>query len=45
VWSRDGLAYKDVSACVFGAPVRCRYLRIVAVSKSGYLRWEVVLLP
>jgi hypothetical protein len=45
VWSRDGLAYKDVSAAVFGAPVRCRYLRIVAVSKSGYLRWEVVVLP
>jgi hypothetical protein len=24
VWSRDGLVRKDVSACVFGAPVRCR---------------------
>jgi hypothetical protein len=45
VWSRDGLVRKDVSACVFGAPVRCRYLRIVAVSNSGYLRWEVVVLP
>jgi hypothetical protein len=45
VWSRDGLARKDVSACVFGAPVRCRYLRIVAVSNSGFLRWEVVVLP
>jgi hypothetical protein len=45
VWSRDGLVSKDVSACVFGAPVRCRYLRIVAVSTSGYLRWEVVVLP
>jgi hypothetical protein len=45
VWSRDGLARKDVSACVFGAPVRCRYLRIVAVSRSGALRWEVVVLP
>jgi hypothetical protein len=45
VWSRDGLALKDVSAAVFGAPVRCRYLRIVAVSKSGWLRWEVVVLP
>jgi hypothetical protein len=45
VWSRDGLACKDVSAAVFGAPVRCRYLRIVAVSASGYLRWEVVVLP
>jgi hypothetical protein len=45
VWSRDGLARKDVSAAVFGAPVRCRYLRIVAVSTSGYLRWEVVVLP
>jgi hypothetical protein len=44
-WSRDGLANKDVSACVFGAPVRCRYLRIVAVSTSGALRWEVVVLP
>jgi hypothetical protein len=30
---------------VFGAPVRCRYLRIVAVSHSGVLRWEVVVLP
>jgi hypothetical protein len=45
VWSRDGLVGKDVSACVFGAPVVCRYLRIVAVSTSGYLRWEVVVLP
>jgi hypothetical protein len=45
VWSRDGLAHKDVSAAVFGAPVRCRYLRIVAVSHSGSLRWEVVVLP
>jgi hypothetical protein len=45
VWTRDGLVRKDVSACVFGAPVRCRYLRIVAVSKSGVLRWEVVVLP
>jgi hypothetical protein len=45
VWSRDGLTHQDVSACVFGAPVRCRYLRIVAVSRSGYLRWEVVVLP
>jgi hypothetical protein len=45
VWSRDGLAHKDVSASVFGGPVRCRYLRIVAVSNSGYLRWEVVVLP
>jgi hypothetical protein len=45
VWSRDGLARKEVSPAVFGAPVRCRYLRIVAVSKSGYLRWEVVVLP
>jgi hypothetical protein len=45
VWSRDGLARKDVSAAVFGAPVRCRYLRIVAVTKSNYLRWEVVVLP
>jgi hypothetical protein len=45
VWSRDGLALKDVSAAVFGAPVRCRYLRIVAVSRSGFLRWEVVVLP
>jgi hypothetical protein len=45
VWSRDGLGHKDVSAAVFGAPVRCRYLRIVAVSFSGYLRWEVVVLP
>jgi hypothetical protein len=45
VWSRDGLQRKDVSACVFGAPVRCRYLRIVAVSTSGYLRWELVVLP
>jgi hypothetical protein len=45
VWSRDGLVRKDVSAAVFGAPVRCRYLRIVAVSKSQYLRWEVVVLP
>jgi hypothetical protein len=45
VWSRDGLVHKDVSAAVFGAPVRCRYLRIVAVSRSGYLRWEVVVLP
>jgi hypothetical protein len=44
VWSRDGLVRKDVSACVFGAPVRCRYLRIVAVSNSGFLRWEVVVL-
>jgi hypothetical protein len=45
VWSRDGLASKDVSAAVFGAPVRCRYMRIVAVSTSGFLRWEVVVLP
>jgi hypothetical protein len=45
VWSRDGLAWEDVLACVFGAPVRCRYLRIVAVSNSGALRWEVVVLP
>jgi hypothetical protein len=45
VWSRDGLQRKDVSACVFGSPVRCRYLRIVAVSTSGVLRWEVVVLP
>jgi hypothetical protein len=45
VWSRDGLAQRDVSAAVFGAPVRCRYLRIVAVSNSGRLRWEVVVLP
>jgi hypothetical protein len=45
VWSRDGLVHKDVSAAVFGAPVRCRYLRIVAVSFSGWLRWEVVVLP
>jgi hypothetical protein len=45
VWNRDGLAWKDVSAAVFGAPVVCRYLRIVAVSDSGYLRWEVVVLP
>jgi hypothetical protein len=45
VWSRDGLVCKDVSAAVFGAPVRCRYLRIVAVSVSGLLRWEVVVLP
>jgi hypothetical protein len=45
VWSRDGLARKDVSAAVFGAPVRCRYLRIVAVSIGGILRWEVVVLP
>jgi hypothetical protein len=45
VWSRDGLTRQDVSAAVFGAPVRCRYLRIVAVSTSGYLRWEVVVLP
>jgi hypothetical protein len=45
VWSRDGLVNKDVSAAVFGAPVRCRYLRIVAVSTSGVLRWEVVVLP
>jgi hypothetical protein len=45
VWSRDGLQRKDVSACVFGAPVRCRYLRIVALSRSGVLRWEVVSLP
>jgi hypothetical protein len=45
VWTRDGLVRKDVSACVFGAPVRCRYLRIVAVSTSGVLRWEVVVLP
>jgi hypothetical protein len=45
VWNRDGLARKDVSAAVFGAPVRCRYLRIVAVSNSGFLRWEVVVLP
>jgi hypothetical protein len=45
VWSRDGLACKDVSAAVFGAPVVCRYLRIVAVSTSGNLRWEVVVLP
>jgi hypothetical protein len=45
VWSRDGLVEKDVSACVFGAPVRCRYLRIVAVSRSGYLQWEVVVMP
>jgi hypothetical protein len=45
VWSRDGLVRRDVSACVFGTPVRCRFLRIVAVSDSGYLRWEVVVLP
>jgi hypothetical protein len=45
VWSREKLMWKDVSACVFGAPVRCRYLRIVAVSTSGCLRWEVVVLP
>jgi hypothetical protein len=45
VWSRDGLARKDVSAAVFGAPVRCRHLRIVAVSTSGIVRWEVVVLP
>jgi hypothetical protein len=45
VWSRGGLAMKDVSAAVFGVPVRCRHLRIVAVSKSGCLRWEVVVLP
>jgi hypothetical protein len=45
VWTRDGLQRKDVSACVFGAPVQCRYLRIVAVSTSGCLRWEVVVLP
>jgi hypothetical protein len=45
VWSRDGLQRKDVSAAVFGTPVRCRYLRIVAVSISGVLRWEVVVLP
>jgi hypothetical protein len=45
VWSREGLVHKDVSAAVFGAPVRCRYLRIVAVSKSGIVRWEVVVLP
>jgi hypothetical protein len=46
VWIRDGLKQrKNVSAAVFGAPVRCRYLRIVAVSKSGWLRWEVVVLP
>jgi hypothetical protein len=45
VWSRDGLASKDVSACVFDGPVRCRYLRIVAVSRSGALRWEMVVLP
>jgi hypothetical protein len=44
-WTRDGLARKDVAVCVFGAPVRCRFLRIVAVSKSGCLRWEVVVLP
>jgi hypothetical protein len=45
VWSRDGLVHKDVSAAVFGAPVRCRHLRIVAVSKSAIMRWEVVVLP
>jgi hypothetical protein len=45
VWTRDGLVRKDVSAAVFGAPVRCRYLRIEAVSTSGALRWEVVVLP
>jgi len=45
VWSRDGLRDKDVSAAVFAAPVRCRYLRIVAVSSSGHLRWEVVTVP
>jgi len=45
VWSRDGLKRRDVSAAVFSAPVRCRYLRIVAVSNSGVLRWEVVVLP
>jgi hypothetical protein len=45
VWSRDGLLRKDMSAAVFGVPVVCRYLRIVAVSRSGHLRWEVVVLP
>jgi hypothetical protein len=45
VWSRDGLVWRDVSAAVFGAPVVCRYLRIVAVSIGGILRWEVVVLP
>jgi len=45
VWNRDGLLQKDVSAAVFKAPVRCRYLRIVAVSTSGNLRWDVVVLP
>jgi hypothetical protein len=45
VWDRDGMACKDVSAAVFSEPVRCRYLRIVAVSGSGHLRWEVVVLP
>jgi hypothetical protein len=45
VWSRDGLAFKDVSAAVFGAPVRCRYLRIVAVTQSGVVQWEVLVLP
>jgi len=45
VWSRDGLRNKDVSAAVFAAPVRCRFLRIVAVSTSGYLRWEAVVQP
>jgi hypothetical protein len=44
-WRRDGLVHKDVSAAVFTAPVVCRYLRIVAVSYSGCLRWEVVVLP
>jgi len=45
VWSRDVLFRKDVSAAVFATPVRCRYLRTVAVSRSGYVRWEVVVLP
>jgi hypothetical protein len=45
VWSRRSMRCPAVKVAVFGAPVRCRYLRIVAVSHSGALRWEVVVLP
>jgi len=43
VWSRAGAYGSQVSPAVFAAPVHCRYVRIVAVSASGTLRWEVVL--
>jgi hypothetical protein len=45
VWSRAFVPERGVSAAVFGAPVVCRYLRIVAVSGSGCVQWEVVVLP